>query len=1289
MLSSPDSEDPRGSSSTCSTGHNPLFVHRKIEDDIEHFVENFKQKSSLLDRRPSSDSGDSSGWTSSVFSATDTPSTDSPDRDGGGELLPLPEEDVQGRNGIIAESRRIAQWALRQSRYTTSRDACQCSYHPKAGDAMGETKVQYKVLDVAELLQSRFVILTGGKAKNGAPILTFPDRQGAPEVTDEDYRKVVTYVCDLVPLHEAESGFVVVIDRRQDGWGAVRSILLKMSMFFPNHVQVVFLLQPKGFFQRAFADFRSKFLKEELEFKVVLCDSPEEMLEHIETDQLTQDLGGQLLFDTNEWTQHRSAVEKFAQNAESMSSSFCKAVKRFEELELPNAVGETEAMVRCCMAERKELLDDYGSFTAHGATLLGCIRGDAELTPLGNLCHVLELERLLVQLEETKGQFDQFWSLQETRMRQGLHLRQFEEDFKLIQFGLGVRIEQLEERMGDFGSSVAQVQTMTAEFEKMEEESQKDLEQAERMRGRGQQLMTEDGYAEDSIRPKCLELQRMCEHHKDLLRRRRQLLAKSHDLHDRLDRANRWCSRGVDLLANQPMDKCQTAQGAEEALGEINDFLKSSKDLKLSNPREFRNLFEEIMTPESRGTVQQVLKRMEDVQAMCEKRKESLQKVCGPRVRPVQPVTPAPAAQSAPPAKLHPQDEIDSSSSDLKRKPTEEPMKKSPVFLEKSARLRPDSRVAVVNHGVSGSGVSGDSTAAPPSSSSSSSSSVGSGPDTLQAKRRHVMTELIDTEETYVTELQEILQGYYKEMDNREVQHMIPQELTGQKHVLFGNLEQIFKFHNEIFLQELQDCRDYPAKVGRCFVNRKEEFQMYSMYCQNKPKSEALRMRVGDSNPFFKQCQRRLGHKLPLGAYLLKPVQRITKYQLLLKEMLRFTGEDAQLEVQLQEAVSTMLSVLQYLNASMHQVHIVGYQENLLDLGRLLMHGGFSVWTEHKRERIKDLRFKAMQRQIFLYERGLLLCKKKEESDRVIYAFKNKLKLSQVGLTEKLKGDKRRFELWSRGREEVFIIQAPSLQVKDVWVAEIKRVLMSQFDQIKSHKKTYIPLTQDEPSFISPISSDSSDYSLDNWRGGGGGGGSGMSTSAIVTGTASTTTTTTITSPHNNNNSTLPLGLEMISPVSPQSADSFPPSLMTQSLPPYYSGGGGTQQEEVVEEEEEEGEEEEGGWSSGEFSNEEENLQESSSPSFEPSFRQQFVSLGDYQAVDSSELGLGEGDVVEVLRVGNHGWWYACHLTTGAEGWVPSTYLEPAPPQQHQHQHQHHHHHQQSSLVHSSSGMNV
>lgn len=57
---------------------------------------------------------------------------------------------------------------------------------------------------------------------------------------------------------------------------------------------------------------------------------------------------------------------------------------------------------------------------------------------------------------------------------------------------------------------------------------------------------------------------------------------------------------------------------------------------------------------------------------------------------------------------------------------------------------------------------------------------------------------------------------------------------------------------------------------------------MYVVYCQNKPKSEFL---MGQENleQFFSQIKLKLGHKLALSDLLIKPVQRIMKYQLLLK----------------------------------------------------------------------------------------------------------------------------------------------------------------------------------------------------------------------------------------------------------------------------------------------------------------------------------------------------------------------------------------------------------------------
>lgn len=73
-----------------------------------------------------------------------------------------------------------------------------------------------------------------------------------------------------------------------------------------------------------------------------------------------------------------------------------------------------------------------------------------------------------------------------------------------------------------------------------------------------------------------------------------------------------------------------------------------------------------------------------------------------------------------------------------------------------------------------------------------------------------------------------------------------------------------------------------------CFYFQRETFfRLYSYYCQNIPRSERLRETLVDTHLFLQACQLRLGHKLPLAAYLLKPVQRITKYQLLLKVSLK------------------------------------------------------------------------------------------------------------------------------------------------------------------------------------------------------------------------------------------------------------------------------------------------------------------------------------------------------------------------------------------------------------------
>lgn len=208
------------------------------------------------------------------------------------------------------------------------------------------------------------------------------------------------------------------------------------------------------------------------------------------------------------------------------------------------------------------------------------------------------------------------------------------------------------------------------------------------------------------------------------------------------------------------------------------------------------------------------------------------------------------------------------------------------------------------------------------------SSSPESEPRDVEAsrlKRGHVLTELVETERVYVAELGSIIKGYKMEMTNESMVHLLPAGLIGKSDVLFGNIEEIYHFHGDIFLRDLENCISNTELVALCFVQRREIFfRLYSYYCQNIPRSEQLREQIQNEPQFLVACQQKLGHKLPLAAYLLKPVQRITKYQLLLKDLLKYSDE-APCCTELQEALDCMLVVLKCVNDSMHQTAITGF----------------------------------------------------------------------------------------------------------------------------------------------------------------------------------------------------------------------------------------------------------------------------------------------------------------------------------------------------------------------------
>ncbi|XP_037371764.1 puratrophin-1 isoform X2 [Talpa occidentalis] len=305
-------------------------------------------------------------------------------------------------------------------------------------------------------------------------------------------------------------------------------------------------------------------------------------------------------------------------------------------------------------------------------------------------------------------------------------------------------------------------------------------------------------------------------------------------------------------------------------------------------------------------------------------------------------------------------------------------------------------------------------------------------PDPRSSSRLQlVLAEMVATEREYVRALDYTMENYFPELDRPDV----PQGLRGQRTHLFGNLEKLRDFHRHFFLRELEACTRHPPRVAYAFLRHRVQFGMYALYSKNKPHSDALMTSYGHS--FFKDKQQALGDRLDLASYLLKPIQRMSKYALLLQELARACGGPVQELSALQAAQSLVHFQLRHGNDLLAMDAIQGCDVNLKEQGQLVRQDEFMV---------RCGRHKSLRR-IFLFEDLLLFSKPRRGPTGVdTFAYKRSFKMADLGLTECCGDNNLRFEIWFRRRKakDTFVLQATSLATKQAWTADISRLLWRQ-----------------------------------------------------------------------------------------------------------------------------------------------------------------------------------------------------------------------------------------------------
>ncbi|ORX55958.1 hypothetical protein BCR36DRAFT_346415 [Piromyces finnis] len=197
----------------------------------------------------------------------------------------------------------------------------------------------------------------------------------------------------------------------------------------------------------------------------------------------------------------------------------------------------------------------------------------------------------------------------------------------------------------------------------------------------------------------------------------------------------------------------------------------------------------------------------------------------------------------------------------------------------------------------------------------------------LTYKRDRIVEELFQTEKTYVKELASIVHLYLDPLDTVPGHFLDMQEYK----TLFGNLRDIFDFHNEAFAPRLEkSCFPErnksivpPPSVGSFFqLNAPVLANLYGEYYTNSNMANNFLTRIQNSKSnrfstslvnnkpkesiFKKENKKRLKKfktflqwvcgqpehtQMSLQGYLLLPVQRLPRYLLLLEQLLKNTRE--------------------------------------------------------------------------------------------------------------------------------------------------------------------------------------------------------------------------------------------------------------------------------------------------------------------------------------------------------------------------------------------------------------
>ncbi|KAN0038440.1 hypothetical protein ACTA71_000618 [Dictyostelium dimigraforme] len=338
--------------------------------------------------------------------------------------------------------------------------------------------------------------------------------------------------------------------------------------------------------------------------------------------------------------------------------------------------------------------------------------------------------------------------------------------------------------------------------------------------------------------------------------------------------------------------------------------------------------------------------------------------------------------------------------------------------------------------------------------------------DIRSRKRNNSVNELLSTEESYSDSLEKLIL-YYKlpleELVNSEQKqqhhHSIgssnkdkEENIITQSDVnsLFGNIEALLVISKDLLIKLKYEFSlpEDQQRIGDLYIEKTKEMKLYVAYINNYENAMATLKKIDTLQPkFFKECQSKYKYSLDIGSLLIMPVQRIPRYELLFREILKYTDKtnDGGIDNynKLEEAQKSIHTINEYINNNKRlrenkdrvvtiSNELKGCPSSLLKSSRRWIKEGILVTTcTHKKYNGQFM--------VYLFNDLIVLGKQHSgfRSKKMEYFAEINLENSEF---KEIQGSPTKFRFISdpEGKNPlIFTFECESQKVKDTWISNL------------------------------------------------------------------------------------------------------------------------------------------------------------------------------------------------------------------------------------------------------------